>query len=368
MNDRNMKNLKFALFLIILQASVFVQGQGFTLKAYIPGMPDGLSVALLGDEGEKSVTLDSAVVRNCRFELKGKVGHPMICTLITNNLDLLPKDGDNKNIRWTYTPVFVSNTGMTFEAVHYDSVSNDKPIGTSFRIIGGTPQKDFNEYNTLLQQKQGEAPYLDVNILHQLQVDFIKAHPHSVLSVQLANAMLFQADPRLSKKEIVQLNKMITTVPDDEARLAEFRKNSMEAQRTAVNEKLLNLSLLDANDKSHNLTDIVPKGKYVLVDFWASWCGICRAQIPDIKKLAAKYAHRLVVVSISNDRSKKDWLAAVDKEKMSWKQYRLTKQGSQDLRTKYLVQGEPYYLMVNPKGLVVAAPSSVEEMEEILLQ
>lgn len=361
-----MKNLKYVFLILVLHVSVFSQGQGFTLKAHIPGMPDGLTVGLLGDEDEKSIELDSAIVHNSQFELKGKVSHPMICTLLTNNLSILPK-GDDKPIRWTYTRVFISNTDMTFEAVHYDSLSNDRPIGATFRITGGTPQKDFNEYNTQLQKRLGHSPSTDRNIEYQVQMNFIKTHPHSVLSVYFANAMLFQASPRLSKKEIIQLNEMITTVPDDEVRLAAFRKNSKEAERTAVNEKLLNLPLLDANDKSHNLTDVVTKGKYVLVDFWASWCSICRMQIPDIKKLAAKYAHKLTVVSISNDRSKKDWLTAVAKEKMAWKQYRLTEQGSKDLRTKYLVQGEPYYLMVSPKGLVIAAPSSVEEMENILL-
>lgn len=138
---------------------------------------------------------------------------------------------------------------------------------------------------------------------HQLRMNFIKAHPHSVLSVYFANKMLLQANPRLSKKEIIELNKMITTVPDDEARLVEFRKNSMEAERTAVNEKLQNLPLVDDKGTSFNLTAVVPKGKYVLIDFWASWCGICRAQIPEIKKLVEKYSDKLIVVSVSDDRS-----------------------------------------------------------------
>lgn len=330
-------------------------------------MPDGLTVGLITDETQGFTQLDSTIVKDGEFVLKGKVAHPMLCTLTTNNLSLLPADNqDMKKVRWTYTTVFVSNTNMTFDAVHYDSIDTQKPIGKYFKVSGGTPQDDLNEYNLIVQEVQGKAEYLDPVTERQLQINFIKAHPHSVLSVYFANKMLLQASPRLSKKEIIELNKMITTVPDDEVRLVEFRKNSMEAERTAVNEKLQNLPLVDDKGISFNLTDVVPKGKYVLIDFWASWCGICRAQIPGIKKLVEKHSDKLTVVSVSDDRDKKAWLVAVAKERMPWKQYQLTPQGSKDLIKKYLIQGVPYYLLINPKGLVIAAPTNAEEIEKIL--
>lgn len=330
-------------------------------------MPDGLTVCLITDETQGFTQLDSTIVKDGKFVLKGKVEHPMLCTLTTNNLSLLPADNqDMTKVHWTYTTVFVSNTNMTFDAVHYDSIDTQKPIGKYFKVLGGTPQTDLNEYNLIAQEAHGKAEYIDPVTERQLQMNFIKLHPHSVLSVYFANKMLLQANPRLSKKQIIELNKMITTVPDDEARLVEFRKNSIEAERTAVNEKLQNLPLVDDKGTSFNLTDVIPKGKYVLIDFWASWCGICRAQIPGIKKLAEKYSDKLIVVSVSDDRDKKAWLGAVAKEKMPWKQYQLTPQGSKDLIKKYLIQGVPYYLLINPKGLVVAAPTNAEEMEDIL--
>lgn len=362
------KSLKLILLaLLLVQTSAFAQG--FAIKSNIPGMPDGLTVGLIIDENQSFSQLDSTIVKDGQFVLKGKVEHPTICTLTTNNLSLLPADNqDMTKVHWTYTTIFVSNTGMTFDAAHYDSIDTQKSIGKYFKVSGGTPQSDLNEYNLIAQEAQGKAEYIDPVTEHQLRMNFIKAHPHSVLSVYFANKMLLQANPRLSKKEIIELNKMITTVPDDEARLVEFRKNSMEAERTAVNEKLQNLPLVDDKGTSFNLTAVVPKGKYVLIDFWASWCGICRAQIPEIKKLVEKYSDKLIVVSVSDDRDKKAWLGAVAKEKMPWKQYQLTPQGSKDLMKKYLVQGVPYYLLVNPKGLVIAAPTNAQEIEDILMK
>lgn len=358
-----MKSLKcFLMSLLLLQVvSAFAQGQGFSIKSQIPGMPEGLSVGLLMEEGNGFKQLDSTIVKDGQFILKGRVKHPVLCTLITNNLRLLPANNEDvSKIHWTYTTIFVSNTDMTFQAQHYDSI-NGKPISNYFKVTGGTPQADWNEYN----QTQ-PVLVIDKNIERSQEWNFVKKHPHSVLSVYFANNMLLQAEPRLSKKEVMALNGMITTVPDDETRLTQFRKNCVEAERTAVNEKLQNLPLFDTTGKKCNLTNVVPKGKYVLIDFWASWCGICRASIPNIKILAAKHTDKLVIVSVSDDRDKRAWLDAVSKEKMPWKQYQLTPEGSKALLKQYLVQGVPYYLMVSPQGKVIAAPRNVEEMEEII--
>ncbi len=357
----------FLVSLFLVPVMALAQGQGFTIKSNIPGMPDGIVVGLMEEENQRFAQIDSAVVKNGQFILKGRVDHPVLCTLTTNNLSMVPADNqDNSKIRWTYTTIFLSNADMTFDAVHYDSIDNQKPIGKYFKVSGGQPQTEWNEYCLQAQREQGKSEFLDPSIERKLQMDFIKNHPHSVLSVYFANKMLMQAYPRLTKKEIAELNSMITTVPEDESRLAQFRKNVVEAKRTAVNEKLQNLPLYDVAGKSLNLTDVVPKGKYVLIDFWASWCGICRASIPGIKKLGAKYAGKLVVVSVSDDRNKQAWLGAVAKEKMPWKQYQLTPEGSKALLKQYLIQGVPYYLMVNPQGKVIAAPTNAEEMDSIM--
>jgi thiol-disulfide isomerase/thioredoxin len=363
-----MKKLKTLLSLVLLcvATSVLAQQQDFVIRSDMKGLPDGLAVGLLSEEGS-TAELANDTVRGGHFVLRGRLAHPMYCTLVTNNLGILPADNkDMSKIRWTYTPVFVSNTEMVFEAANYDSVSVMEPIGKYFRVTGGQPQTDLNNYNLLCLARQGKASTEDSTSERKGQIDFIKSHPHSVLSVLFANKMLLQAEPRLSKKEIIALNTMIADVPDDEIRLAEFRRNCQAAERTAVNERLQNLTIVDTAGKGHNLTDIIPKGKYVLIDFWASWCGICRASIPEVKDLAKKYADRLTVISVSDDRDKKAWLNAVAKENMPWAQYCLTPQGSKDLLKEYLIQGVPYYLLVSPKGMLITAPAYPKDIESYL--
>ena len=333
-----------------------MQAQDFTIESDMPGLPDGLSVSLLA-EGGTSTEIASTTVSKGKFVLKGHVDHPRLCTLVTNNLSILPADNQDMSlIRWTYTQMFVSNTAMTFHAVHYDSIDSERSIAPTFSITGGQPQADFNAYNLQLQQLRKDTTKAAESRQRELEWRFIAEHPHSSVSLYLADKMLMQASPRLSKAEVQKLSSLIGDVPDDSEQLQTFRIHCQAAERTAAKEQLYDLPLVDRQGQAHRLVEVVPRGKYVLVDFWASWCGICRAQIPEVKKLAKQFADKLTVVSVSDDRNRTAWLKAVDKEQMSWAQYCLTPEGSKALAEKYLVQGVPYYILVGPDGRVVGAP------------
>ena len=94
------------------------------------------------------------------------------------------------------------------------------------------------------------------------------------------------------------------------------------------------------------------KGKYVLIDFWASWCGPCRKEIPNLKKLHAAFkGQNLEVVSISTDKNKKAWQKAVEVEKMPWLQLLDVNDVSGKL---YNVVAIPHMVLINPEGKIVA--------------
>ena len=333
-------------FLISFISTASIAQKEFIIKSEIPGIKDGIVVGLMTAEDSENKEIAVDTVKNGKFTLRGKLDHPTLCTLTTNNLNLLGNDQDTGKIRWTYTTVFVSNTNMTFAATAYDSITNDAPIGRYFKITGGAPQADFNEYNL-----SGIKP-----------LDWIKNHPHSVLSVKLANDLI-KGGSGLTKNQVQEIENIISTVPDDPTRLDQFRHNCEFAKQTAVGEKVLDLPLFDTNKRTNRLVNIIPKGKYVLVDFWASWCGICRSSIPDIKAIAKKYPN-IVIVSVSDDRKDDQWRNAMAKEKMPWKQYCLTADGGKQLLEKYLITGVPFYLIVDPQGRIAKVPQYTSDIDD----
>lgn len=339
--------IKYLTVSLLLSVSISCMAQkSFTIKSDIPGIKNGVVVGLITAEGTINEEIAVDTVKNGKFILKGKLDQPTLCTLTTNNLYLLGNDSDASKIHWTYTTVFASNTDMTFMATTYDSISNDGPIGKCFKVIGGKPQEDFNDYN-----------------LSKLDpIEWAKRHPHSALSVKFANDFI-KGGSGLTRNQVQDIENIISTVPDDPIRLEQFRQNCEFAKKTAVGEKVLDLPLFDTNKKANRLVNIIPRGKYVLVDFWASWCGICRSTIPDIKAIAKKYPN-IAIVSISDDRKEDQWRNAMAKEDMPWKQYCLTADGGKQLLEKYLITGVPFYLIVDPQGRIAKVPQYASDIDD----
>lgn len=349
----------FSLFIVSLFGcmSLFAQEKGFVIKGRIPGMPDGVKVSLLAAEkdllGGENSTLVETTVKNGYFELRGKVDAPLLCTLITNNQMLHLKD-TSCPIKWTYTSLFVENVVITIKADDYDSVTSEAP----FIVEGGEAQQDYAEYQRLKEER---------GRWESVEWEFILSHPHSVVSVMFANQMLLRGY-NLTEEQVGTLEKSILSVPTDTARFSLFKKRLDRAKYTVTGAPLTNLEMNDVDGNLVNLTDIVPKGKYLLIDFWASWCGMCIHAMPKVITLQKDYEDRLVVIAVSCDKDLKAWHKAMERINVPFQHYVLTKQGYDDFYVnKYQVRnGVPYYILVGPDGNVIKAPGGVEEVRKIL--
>ncbi|HWJ30444.1 MAG TPA: TlpA disulfide reductase family protein, partial [Flavisolibacter sp.] len=112
------------------------------------------------------------------------------------------------------------------------------------------------------------------------------------------------------------------------------------------------------------------RGKYLLIDFWASWCGPCRAAVPKVKELYSKYKEKgFEVVSISIDDNKKAWQKAMDEEKMPWQQW-LSPDKNKTMQ-KFLFSGIPTIYIVDREGKIVSSytgftPAVEQKISEIM--
>ena len=336
------------MVLLLGSLSLAAQKKNFSVEGTIP-LPDGYTVGITCQtDTSYSVQIADGVIKDGHFTLSGTIDRPLHGTLMTNNLDLVSRNHwPDDSIRWTYSDVFLS-PGKLYAVA--DMSDKESPV----KIVGTQVQTDFNA----LRQLPLDEP--------ERSWAFIDGHPHSYISLWLAESML-KRGYNLTAEQVEHLASTITSVPGAEADMARFRTAIESARLTTRGADIVDLNLFDTHGREVSLTRVIPKGKYVLLDFWASWCGICLYSMPEVAQIAADYSHSFTVVGVSIDRKDEAWRKALKKHPQKWAQYRTTEQGYKDMFSKYRVgDGVPYYLLLSPEGKVLFSPSHPSEVREFL--
>ena len=122
----------------------------------------------------------------------------------------------------------------------------------------------------------------------------------------------------------------------------EARKNMVEGVTAP------DFTLKDLQGKDLTLSSL--RGKYVVLDFWGSWCGWCIKGIPDMKKYYEKYKDRMEILGVDCNDTEEKWKAAVEKHELPWLHVRNTDEA--DITVKYGIQGYPTKIVIDPEGKV----------------
>ena len=103
-----------------------------------------------------------------------------------------------------------------------------------------------------------------------------------------------------------------------------------------------------------------------MIDFWASWCGPCRAAIPHVRELYKKYGDKVEFIAVSLDSSEAPWRKAMDHEKMEWTQLWADKSHSEGVVKPYQISGIPFIMLLDPQGRIVHAGHNPDAVTAIL--
>lgn len=383
-------------FISILPLAAFA-GNTFTIHSAIPGMTEGAEVRLRAADSHDSIAYGK--VTNGQFVLTGSVAAPVLCTLeIDNRVRPLPEQEFMHN---RVVKLYLDNDDYTVSAAAYDSIplsyELDFPIlgECRYTVRGGDAQQQYQAWHDAVWASLKAAEEASVKALRyryggeelggpehpdeavgerlSLTADSLKAvwqqqsddyawtHPTEPYSLYLQGKSL----DRHFYYTAAQLDEMTAHYRDnsDTAGYAAFVKQVAEARKTAKGMAYPDVTLRTVDGKAVKLSALVKAGQYTLLDFWASWCGPCRASIPLIKEMHARHPE-LNIVSISCDISLKDWDEAMREEKMSWQQAALPqdKQLYRAAAAAYNIQFIPYLIVISPDGKVVKASNDAKEI------
>lgn len=191
----------------------------------------------------------------------------------------------------------------------------------------------------------------------EIQRSFVKAYPDQVFApFVLYWAMRLKVPVEELKELRGLLDPKLNTHPyvkqlDEFIRLAEFN----------VGSTIPDFTLADPNGKMISIRDF--RGKYVLVDFWASWCGPCLREMPNVVKLYKEYKGKnFEILGVSLDSKKEAWVAAIKKNNMKWPQVSDLKGWNAEPARLCNVHAVPYTILLDPEGKVIALELRGDEL------
>ena len=128
-----------------------------------------------------------------------------------------------------------------------------------------------------------------------------------------------------------------------------------DGEKTAfIGQQYTDLEMADPDGKMHKISELVGEGKYVLVDFWASWCGPCRAEMPNVLEAYNRFHDKgFEVIGVSFDQKKEPWVKAVGQLKMPWLQISDLKGWQCAAAPIYKIDGIPDNILIDPQGKII---------------
>ena len=157
--------------------------------------------------------------------------------------------------------------------------------------------------------------------------------------------------------------------------LVKLKENAEQKMKTDIGQPFIDIAQPNAGGEQVSLGSVVknPANKYVLLDFWASWCGPCMGEVPHLKKTYGDFHKKgFEIFGVSFDEDRGDWLGAVEQNGMNWLHVSEVKGFDNQAAKDYAIQGIPSNFLIDSQGTIVAknlrGEALYEKISELLAQ
>ena len=353
------KNIIAIAFLMV---SPFLHAQSLNLQGKLTNVKEASTVSLI--DGVSSKELVSAKSVAGSFSLQAQLEYP--------SLLILSIDGLTQKI-----PVFVGNENVMIEG--------DVQNPASINITGSASHDVYNVYMNSLNPIM--MPYvLNMQAAAQENNKAKKDSMNSAAATQSKEIIatfntLYKANATspVTTLMLLQFSNIFPEIKENLATIyeelapsakkgpfAEFIDKTIASSTFGqIGTLLPDFTQNDVNGKPFTLSSL--RGKYVLVDFWASWCGPCRAENPNIVKAFNKYKSKnFTVLGVSLDQDKAKWLEAIKKDGLAWSHVSDLKYWNNAVATQFGIQSIPASFLIDPTGKIVARDLRGADLDKFL--
>jgi len=343
-----------SLLMLMLAApglAIAQQSGPFTVTGSIGKLNAPAKVYLMyADSGKRK--FDSATPVNGAFTFKGTIGEETLGNFIVD-----VTGGGLRTIKRSDVISLFVEPG-TIKVVSPDSVGNAKVSGSQLNMdlqalhdVSVKADKDVKAANP---NKSDEELADTMNTVHKaVWKQFIKDHPSSKVSLLLLHN--FGSSGYIDPAEVQPMFDMLSADLKNSKEGKQFGDMLKDLAKVSVGSVAPDFTQNDTADKPVSLHDF--KGKYVLVDFWASWCHPCRMENPNVVKAYQEYKGKnFTIISVSLDRpgQKDAWLKAIHDDGLTWNHVSDLQFWQNQVAQLYAIQSIPQNLLLDPSGKIIA--------------
>lgn len=340
---------------------------GYTITGTVEGAANGDSV-FIQEVTERSLSkVDTAIIKDGKFVFEGAQD-----SVVNRYITYQPKGSDPMFIDF-----FLENGKININLNKVNSTANGTANNDAYQAIKTEIYELSKSMNTLqesmgdstLTDKQKEAKMEELKKLDEkyssIFKEAVKKNISNPVGVHLFKSTYYSNT--LEENEAL-LKEIPANYQKDES-IVRIQKVIDQQKKTAVGTKYIDFEMKTPDGKAIKLSDFVGKGKVVLIDFWASWCGPCRQEMPNLVDAYKKYKGKnFEIVGVSLDQDGKAWQDAIKKLNITWPQMSDLKYWNCEGAKLYAVNGIPHTVLIDGQGTIIARGLHGEELHKKLAE
>ena len=374
-----MKTTKILVIAVAVICACSCTGNGVKYDITGSNVPkDGLVVRLINKVGE--MPIDSAIVTDGSFRMRGRAKKDAFLAVSTDESWFFLIFNDGKPVRINYADSTVNGSALNIKLT--ECVKADKAAYAEYLALIDSIDEAFDalpeeeqdagveEYNAQVKSAGDRYDESFFKIIEKNEDNIVPVAFMETYRIKVGpdrfNEIIDSDAPYARHPYVLEIKRRYE-VMDAESKARE--KEIEERKQAVIGQKFLDLEEADPDGNLHKLSEYVGQGRWVLVDFWASWCGPCKKEMPNVVAAYKKYHDKgFDVVGLSFDDEKDEWVKAIDRWNMPWIHFSDLKFINSVAGKVYTVNSIPDNLLIDPEGIIVARGLRGAELEAKLAE